>query len=460
MKNIILSTDSYKTSHYLQYPLGTENVSSYIEARSGLQIMFFGLQAYLKKIAGSVVSVSDVIKAAEFCKAHGVPFNHDGWMDIATRLNGKLPVRIEALPEGTIVKSGVPMVQIMNTDPRHAWLTSYLETALLRAVWYPSTVATVSMKARSIIKHFLEMTSDNPDAELPFKLHDFGARGVSSGESAELGGMAHLVNFAGSDTIEGVLAAAEYYGPSDLMAGFSIPAAEHSTITSWGPDRERDAYANMIDQYGGDGKIYAVVSDSYDIYKACGEIWPSLKEKIDNKGGLLVIRPDSGDPIKVTLDVVSILADKMGYSVNSKGYKVLPDNIRIIQGDGVDNQAIFDILTNFEKHGFSASNIAFGMGGGLLQKCNRDTFKFAMKCNAIFIDGEWKDVYKKPATDSSKSSKAGRQIVVKDGDFLKAARADSNTGLDNRLQIVYENGEILRTQTFEEVREVARKSLQ
>ena len=171
------------------------------------------------------------------------------------------------------------------------WLTTFIETALLRAVWYPTTVATLSRKAKLIIQAGLEKSSDDPAGQLPFKLHDFGARGVSSGESAGLGGMAHLVNFMGTDTMEALLAARRYYGAE--MAGFSIPAAEHSTMTSWGRARERQAYEMMLDRFEGEGRLVAVVSDSYDLDHAVNEIWGgALREKVLAQKGTLVIRHD------------------------------------------------------------------------------------------------------------------------------------------------------------------------
>jgi nicotinamide phosphoribosyltransferase len=327
-------------------------------------------------------------------------------------------------------------------------LTSYLETALLRAVWYPTTVATISHYIKTIIKRELEETGDL--AGLPFKLHDFGARGVSSNESAALGGMAHLVNFQGSDTVQGVLAANRYY--SEPMSGFSIPAAEHSTITTWGKTRDGEtaAYANMVEKYGKPGAIFAVVSDSYDIYKACEEIWGgTLKQQVIDSGATLVIRPDSGDPVAVTLRVIQILDEKFGSTRNDKGFKVL-NHVRIIQGDGVNPSSIEAILMNFKAHGYSADNIAFGMGGALLQHMNRDTQEFAMKASAIMVNGEWRDVSKNPVGQASKKSKGGRFSVVMEEKQLITIAYDENE--EDYLRTVLNNGKLVRDLTFGQVR--------
>ena len=408
LDSILLDTDSYKASHAFQYPPNTSRVFSYIESRGGRfdRTLFFGLQMWLKRYLSQPITQEMVDEAAEFWAAHGEPFNREGWEYIVNNLDGRLPVLIRAVPEGTVVPTHNVLLTIENTDSHCGWLTSFLETSLLRAVWYPTTVATVSWHARRIIMAALEKSSEDPAGQIGFKLHDFGARGVSSKESAGIGGAAHLVNFMGSDTVTGVLYANRFY--NSAMAGFSIPAAEHSTITSWGRSREADAYANMINTFGKPGALVAVVSDSYDIMNAAREIWGGeLKQLVLDSGATLVVRPDSGDPLTVPVDVIEALGERFGYTVNSKGYKVLPSCVRVIQGDGITIESLPVILDNLLNRGWSADNIAFGMGGGLLQQVNRDLLKFAMKCSAAEVDGKWIDVYKDPVTDPGKRSKRG-----------------------------------------------------
>ena len=451
--NLILNTDSYKASHFLQYPAGTQVVSSYIESRGGQfpQTLFFGLQAFIKEYLLKPVTTADIDEAEALFAAHGVPFFRQGWEQIVQQHGGFLPIEIQALPEGMIVPTGNALVQIRNTDPQAFWLTSYLETALLRAVWYPTTVATLSWQVKQSIRQALETTCDNPANELPFKLHDFGARGVSSHESAALGGMAHLVNFMGGDTVVALLAARKYYGAD--MAGFSIPAAEHSTITAWGREGEADAYANMLQQFGQAGKLLAVVSDSYDIYHAVSEIWgKQLRAQVESSGATVVIRPDSGVPEEIVPEVLERLYAEFGGRVNSKGYKVLSDCVRVIQGDGVDVDSIGVILQRIQQAGFSTENVAFGMGGGLLQKVNRDTLRFAMKASAMQINGAWRDVYKQPITDSGKNSKRGRLAVIRDAGVIKTIREDALSWESNLLRPVFRNGELLVDDSFETVR--------
>ncbi len=455
--SVLMDVDSYKGSHFLQYPPKTEYVSSYIESRGGKfdDHVFFGLQMYLKRYLSRPITQAEIDYAEALWADHGVPFNRAGWEHILKEHNGYLPLRIEAVREGTVLPIKNAIVQIINTDPKVPWLTSFMETALLRAVWYPTTVATLSWTVKQIIRKYLKDTCESPEAELPFKLHDFGARGVSSYESAALGGVAHMVNFLGSDTVGALQHARSYYGED--MAAFSIPAAEHSTITSWGRENELDAFANMIEQFGGPEKLVAVVSDSYDIYKATEQFWgKDLKDKVEAMGGTLVVRPDSGDPTIVPIEIVELLGEAFGYSVNAKGYKVLAPCVRVIQGDGVNPVSIELILERMEAKGWSAENIAFGMGGALLQRdVHRDTMKWAMKANATkrADDPIWHDVFKDPITDKGKISKRGVQSLVKqDGRFDSIRRDSKPNDVKDLLEVVWEDGRLLRDQSFAEIR--------
>jgi nicotinamide phosphoribosyltransferase len=266
---------------------------------------------------------------------------------------------------------------VENSDPRCFWLTNHLETLLVQ-VWYGSTVATLSREMKRLILEFLERTGD--PALVPTKLHDFGFRGASSVESASLGGAAHLVNFEGTDTVAGCLLAQEYYDAD--MPGRSIPAAEHSTIMAWGPEGEREAFENMLRAYP-EGTV-SCVSDSWDIYRACTELWGSeLRDRVLARKGTLVVRPDSGDPPAVVTRVLDLLGEAFGAERNEKGFKVLAPQVRVIQGDGIDYAMAREILSALERAGWSADNVTFGMGGGLLQKLDRDTHEFAFKCSEV-----------------------------------------------------------------------------
>src|SRR5581483_6316608 len=434
--NLILDTDSYKLTHWLQYPPGTTRISSYIESRGGLlpEVLFFGLQAFLKHYLSRPLSRADIDEAEGVCRAHLGVFNRAGWEHIVERHGGYLPLEIQALPEGTAVGHHVPVVQLVNTDPQCYWLPSYLETALLRAVWYPSTVASTSFACKKALRLYLEETAETLDA-LPFQLHDFGARGATCHEAAALGGAGHLLNFQGTDTLEALEVARRHYG--EPMAGFSIPASEHSTMTSWGRAGEADAYRNMIRQFAGPQKVLAFVVDSYDVWHALDHlVGEALREEIAACGGRIVVRPDSGDPVAVVPRVVEHLMRRFGHAVNAKGYRVLPPYIRVIQGDGVDLRSLPRILEALKLRAISSENLAFGMGGGLLQKVDRDTLRWAMKASWGEVDGQPREIYKDPVTDPDKRSKAGRWAVVRGAEGCEAVREEALAGRDNLLRPV------------------------
>ena len=445
--NIVLNSDSYKYSQFSQYPAGTEYIYSYIESRGGVYdaTVFFGLQAFIKEyLTGPVVTMDMIDEAEALITAHGEPFNREGWEYIVREHGGNLPVIIKAVPEGTVVGVKNVLATIENTDPACYWLTSFLETALLRAIWYPTTVATNSYENKKLILEYLEKTGD--PTSIDFKLHDFGARGVSSLESAGIGGAAHLVNFMGTDTVEALLFARRYYGAD--VAGYSVPAMEHSTVTSWGRENEVASYRNMVKQNGKPGGIVSAVSDSYDIFKAC-ELWGTeLKQDILDSGATLVVRPDSGDPAVIVKQCLQILEKYFGSTKNSKGFRVL-NNVRVLQGDGINHASIRSILYSITLAGYSSDNVVFGQGGALLQIVNRDDQKFAMKCSAALVDGKWVDVYKDPIHDKGKQSKKGRVTLFKtEHGFVSGIE----NGEPEALETVFVNGVLIRDMTFDEVR--------
>jgi nicotinamide phosphoribosyltransferase len=451
LHNILLLTDSYKVSHHKQYPPGTQVVYSYLESRGGEfpETVFFGLQYLLEEYLAGVVVTPERIDAAEELFAqhfpHGSFFHRAGWQHILDVHGGRLPVRIKAVPEGTVLPVSNVLLTIENTDPACYWLTNYLESLLVQ-VWYPSTVATQSRAMKQVIDAFLRETGD--PTGLPFKLHDFGFRGVSSVETAAQGGAAHLLNFQGTDNLAGIVQAQRYYGAA--MPGVSIPAAEHSTMTSWGRDHETDAYRNMLHQFP--NGLVAVVSDSYDVLNACRNIWgDALKADVLARDGTLVVRPDSGDPPTVVVKVLEILGQAFGFEVNDKGYRVLDRHVRVIQGDGIDREMLHKILAAMRQQRWSADNIAFGSGGGLLQKLNRDTCRYAMKCSSVTVDGVERDVFKLPATDQAKRSKAGRLKLIRRDDKYLTVRDTNDHSEPDLLIEVFRNGELRNRQSWDDI---------
>ena len=462
--NRVIDTDSYKASHYLQYPPNTTRAFFYLESRGSdrdwNETVFFGLQYLLKNYFLEPFTQAMVEEAREVIEAHGLPFNCDGWTRLIKKHGGRLPLRIRAVAEGSIVPLHNVLMTVETTDDEFAWLGSWFESQLMR-IWYAITVATQSWQIKRDVYKILRETADDADAEILFKVHDFGARGVSSQETAAIGGAAHLVNFLGSDTMAALLLHRKFYHAE--MAGFSIPAAEHSTITSWGRENEIGAYRNILKHFAKPGALVAVVSDSWDIYNAVEKIWGGqLKQQVVDSGATIVIRPDSGEPVEVVCRVAQILGEKFGFETNSKGYKVLK-NVRIIQGDGVNQNSIQAILERLKIEGFSASNVAFGIGGSLLQKIDRDTLRFAYKCSAIVVDGKLREVYKQPITDSGKTSKRGRLDLISNGgafETVKLERLEQISAERSALRVVYENGELLIDDNLDKIRKRAAASFQ
>ncbi len=454
--NFQLCTDSYKVSHSKQLRPGTTGIYSHFMSRGGAwkECVFVGLQPKLHILHDAVFN-SSLVQAQRIWHAHfqnDSVYNRSDWYQICQL--GHLPLLIRALPEGTIVPPQVPMFTVENTDKRFPWLTNWVETILVQT-WYPITVATVSREFKRLLAKYLMQTVGNTDG-IDFMLHDFGFRGATSVESAAIGGAAHLTNFKGTDTAVALPFLEEYYqdiAAGTYCAGYSIPAAEHSTVTSWGKQREAEAYKHVMDAFP-DGLV-AIVSDSYDIYNACANIWGGvLKPYVLERKGTVVIRPDSGTPHEVVVKCLDILGDKFGYTTNQKGYKQLHPKVRVIQGDGITIDSVPAILDGMVAHEWAANNVAFGMGAGLLQKVDRDTLKMAMKCSETTCGGEVVEVFKDPVTDPGKRSPAGRLAVIRniDGE-LQAVRAPHRNDL---LEEVFRDGKILKRHLLEDIRQRAR----
>ncbi len=468
MHNPLLLSDAYKYSHHRFYHPQTEKIYSYLESRGGAfsETVFFGLQYFLQQYLTKPFTRADVDEAEVVMRGvFGRPdvFDRTRFDDILNRHGGYFPVRIMAVPEGTVVPTRNVLMTLENTDPRCAWVTNFLETLLLQ-VWYPVTVATLSREVRKIAQHYLALTSDQTDDA--FFLNDFGFRGVSSVESAGLGGAAHLINFRGSDTVAGSVLIRRHYH-TDEVYGLSIPATEHSICTQQGEDGELEVLRRVLNTYP-TGAV-ACVSDSFDIFRACREYWGgALRDVVLGRDGRLVIRPDSGDPVQTLLAIFEILFEQFGATINSKGYRVLPPQVRVIQGDGVHIESIGHILEALTAAGIATENINFGMGGKLLQGVNRDTLNFAIKCSYTEIDGHGHGVVKTPVEmdadgtigRSFKQSKQGRLALKRHRDtgewrtFHQTEATPAAWG-DDLLVPVFENGRLLQTCTFEAVRERA-----
>jgi nicotinamide phosphoribosyltransferase len=427
---------------------------SYLEARiKGETIVPFGARMWAQKNLMTPITMANIDEAEAFSLAHGVPFERAGWEKVVNVYGGYLPVTIRIVPEGTRVPSQNIIASVECTDPDLFWLSSQLETNMQRGIWYPTTIASNDHKNWRAIRRFALETADTLDM-VPFSLHDFGGRGVSSGETAEIGGAAHLVFFKGSDTIEGVRAANFYYDCP--MSAFSLPASEHTVQCSFGslPWEQKNYLETMLSVYAKAGKIVSIVMDGYDVYRETQQLC-EMKDAIVASGAKVVLRPDSGDPLEVIPRLLGMLAMAFGTKKNSKGYKVI-NTVGLIQGDGIDYNSMVAILELVTSLGYSTDCIVFGSGGGLLQKVNRDTYKFAQKASAILVDGVWKPIAKNPITDPGKKSKAGRLTLYKSrmtGEYMTGNMdIPTDSEWEDVMVTLYENGKLYDVSTLDEIR--------
>lgn len=478
--NPLMDADSYKVGQWLQYPEGATAMFSYIESRGGVydRTVFFGLQYIIQKYIEVQLTKDMIDEAEDFISQHlgqTDSFNREGWEYIVSEYDGFLPVEIKAVPEGTVVPNKNALVTIYCDDPKAFWVVGYIETLLLR-VWGPITTATKSFHVKECLMAASNISSDEPTenlfslskdtgvpASMLFKLHDFGARGASSYETASLSSLAHLVNFYGTDTLSALKLGREHY--AEPCAGFSVDASEHSTMTALGPNGETLQFARMIEKFG-DRAIFSCVSDGFNIWTAIVDGWgDELLQRVIDMNAILVIRPDSGDPVEVPVKCVKLIDNKFGHTVNSKGYKVL-NHVRVIQGDGISNVEVEAIAKLLHEEGYSFDNVTYGSGGWLLQKQNRDTQKFACKNAWMMIDGEGVNVFKDPITDPGKKSKKGRMTLIEcDGQMQTVTELDDDEFAGNNLSgtellvPVFSGGRVVKAYTFQDIRERAESYL-
>jgi len=465
MNNWLLCTDVYKLGHMEQYPKGTTEVYSYLHTRSDrkyLRVPFFGLQYLLKKYLSEKITYDMCFDLAEIRRGL---IGDRGSFEFCRKLSnlsgiGYLPLKIRAVPEGTMVNNPNALMTIVNTHPEFSWLPGYLESFFLQ-LWNPCTVAAMSRKYYEIAKKFGLTTCDNLD-HLPYAVHDFGYRGVSSNETAAISGAAHLINFLGSDTIPAVKLIKDYYGPCDSIAK-SVPASEHSVMCAFGRNFELEAFENMLSLYP--NGIVSVVADTYDVYNAVTVIAGKLKDKIMSRPGKVVFRPDSGEPnliingdksadtLPAADGVLKCLHDVFGGTVNGKGYKVLDEHVGLIYGDGIFYERYVEILSTMQANRFASSNLVVGVGGLLLQQHNRDDMGFSIKATNVVVNGESRMIYKSPITDPGKKSHRGKIMLVKNGDNYSTIDQEQSDGYtQNEMRTVYLDGKILIDESFDQIR--------
>ena len=457
--SLIFRLDSYKFSHPFAYPSGIKAMTSYGEARINENdvVVPFGWQFLAKRYLSQSISMEHVDAAEKFALVHfGRPlFARKAWEKVVTVYNGKLPLIIRAVPEGTIMHGKQPIYTVTVFDEDLFWLSAGFETMIQRGFWYPTTIVTMDYTIKQVILRFYEQTGADMNM-IPFSYHDFGGRGVTCAEQAEIGGAAHLVNFLGSDTVEGILSANFYY--KEAMAGFSVYATEHSVECSFGGGAEdaknyiRQQLKNAIP-----GSIISIVIDGYDVYREANLLCTEFKDDIINSQAKIVFRPDSGDMLDVVPKILAMQEKAFGFDRTEKGFKKIR-YVGVIQGDGVDHFMIKTMLDKITRVlNYSADCVIFGSGGALLQKVNRDTLKFAQKASAILTENGWIGIAKDPITDHGKKSKEGVLTLARNKNTgnLETVRIDINSlseEYEDVMQLVYYKGTLYNETTLDEVR--------
>ena len=462
MVPFLLDTDTYKATHHFQYRDGIDEMTAYFTFRGPLRredsrIVVCGLRYAFENILLRRITQRDIDEAEAYLAHHGVmggriDWPKDLWQDIVDNNDGRLPFKVEALRDGEVIYPGVPVFTITGTG-KYAKLTTWLETSLMR-IWSPSVTATKSRHVRGMIQEYFDKTVDsNSFFLLPSRFHDFGSRGVSSAETAMTTGVGHLLSFDGTDTMTaGWLATTWNKG---VGVGESVIASEHSVMTTH--QDELTAVRHLISKTP-TGQILSCVADSYDYTNFVYNIVPQIADEAKAKGIVFVLRPDSGDPGEAVLTGLDGLSKAFGYVTNSKGYKVIT-GAAVIQGDGLTIEKVEDILHEVAAAGYSVQNVAFGMGGGLLQSQTRDTMKAAIKVCSITVDGTTLPIMKNPKSDWSKASLPGKLQVNKVAGIptiypSTSVQWDDYRNEFNMLETIYDNGPTAwKPETFQQMRD-------
>ena len=470
-----LLCDFYKTSHRIQYPEGSQFLYSTFTPRSNAKAPFlhhvvsFGFQAFIMKYLihyfnDNFFSRSEFEVVTEYTRfiADTLQIEDSGEHIAQLHQLGYLPIRIKAIPEGKSVAIKVPMMTIENTHPDFFWLTNYLETLINVSLWQSITSASIAFAYRKALMQFSDKTCDD-NSHLPFQSHDFSMRGMGSLESAETSGAGHLTSFLGTDTIPAISFVEAYYGSKNLI-GTSIPASEHSVMSSHGVD-ELPTFRYLMSKYP--NNMLSIVADTTDFWHNITVNLPLLKAEIlaRPESAKIVIRPDSGDFFAIICGdataeteherkgLIECLWDIFGGKINNKGYKVLNPHIGAIYGDGVTYEKMVKILGGLEAKGFASSNIVFGVGAQTYQRNTRDTLGFAIKATSITINGVEKAIFKAPKTDDGlKKSQKGRVKVITLDSYVDGLTALDDFS-DDLLELVFENGKLVKETNFDEIRQ-------
>lgn len=473
--NPITLIDGYKLDHRRQYPPGTEFVYSNWTPRGSRipgqdEVVFFGLQAFLDKYLTEKMNRQFFrMPEEEVCGQYLQRVNsYLGPNDIgvehirALHRLGYLPLEFRALPEGTLCPLRVPMMTVENTHPDFAWLVNYLETLISSFLWMPCTSATHAYRFRKLFNEAAQRTGGPMDF-VQWQGHDFSMRGMAGPEAAALSGAGHLLSFTGTDTIPAVEFLEHHYHAQGLIGG-SVPATEHSVMCAGGRTDEFGTFNHILDLYP--KGIVSIVSDTWDLWKVCTLFLPALKPRIMERDGKVVIRPDSGDPVKIICGdpsatgparkgVVELLWETFGGTVTATGHRQLDSHIGVIYGDAITYERAKAITEGLAAKGFASTNVVYGIGSFTYQYNTRDTFSFAMKATWAQVEGVGRDLFKKPITDNGeKFSATGRLAVLygANGEIMVKEKASKMDEITSLLEVVWQDGQFRKRYSLNDVR--------
>lgn len=487
--NPLNAIDFYKADHRRQYPVGTEYVYANFTPRSSRlakmlpdfddKIVFFGLQGFIKHFLIETWNegffnqpkakvVAAYQRRMDNALGEGaVPVEHiEALHDL-----GYLPLKIKALPEGSRVNIKVPVLTIINTDPNFFWLTNYIETVLSAELWKSCTTASIAYEYKRLLTQYAEKTGAPLDF-VPVQGHDFSSRGMSGIYDAAQSGVGHLTSFIGTDSVASIDYAEEYYNATGIV-GVSVPATEHSVMCMGSEESEIETFRRLICELYPAG-VVSIVSDTWDFWRVITEFSVELKTEIlkrqPNALGLakVVFRPDSGDPVKIICGdpeaeqdspaykgAVQCLWEIFGGTETAQGYKVLNERVGLIYGDSITLERAQNILKGLQAKGFASNNLVFGIGSYTYNYLTRDSFGFAVKATWGQVNGVGRELFKDPVTDSGvkKSAKGLLRVEQTENGFELFDQQNFEQENMGALQTVFENGQLLRECSLDQIRE-------
>lgn len=476
---MLLFSDTYKHTHPRMYPQSQDKLVSYLVARKNMskafpKVVFNGLQPFLVKylvkgfneqffnrplieVEAEYKHYMDIQIGVENTEWHRIEALHK---------LGYLPLEIRALPEGTLVNMGIPVVEMTNTHPDFAWVVQWVECILQAELWAPCCYATVGKAYHDLAEKYYTETTDGAD---PFMaMADFGMRGMSCIEDSIRASAGWLLSFNKTSTIPALPYIDEYYMANCAKNGIGRGAVstEHSVMgANYAIDGDEITFVKRLLTELYPNTSFSMVSDTYDYWNMVENIIPACKKEILAHNGKLLIRPDSGDMVEITIRTIESLWNTFGGTINSKGYKELDPHIGLIYGDGCTLNRVHTIYEELKKLGYAATNVVFGVGAfcfhalfddeGKMTVLTRDTFGMAMKATYGVFGDKKLFIFKDPKTDTDnlKKSHKGCCRVYEENGELKCEDELYEMSDDTLLTTVFKDGHITKIHSFMEIRE-------